>query len=363
MPTDETERRGAPSSTENVFVVVTPLQLLNALEAKAVHATERNLLVFLNSRPYASQLAALLDPADWDRVVRLQDPRGGDVRASRWVRYLELMRVRRRLDALVRRIGRVDGVFLGNFSDIAARHLAATLPHTTLHLLDDGMATVAYANSRAETHGERRPHRRLRRTWRDRLMGFKRHEPMSVTFFTTFDLDVGRHDLVISNTYDHLRASLPPITIASETWFLGQPLVEDDLMNEATYVRYIDAIRRDCGGGAFVYSPHARESRDRIARMRERLGVEVRESRLPIEAELSRSGGLPRVLASFCSSALDTCRIIFRDETMLIRSYELAAEDLAEGHQAVYLPMYEFLRSRQSDTFRVVALGREELVA
>lgn len=348
---------------ENVFVVVTPLQFINALEAKAVQGTEGNLLVYLDSRSYGAQFAALIDPSQWDGVVRLNDVRGDRSRPSRWVRYMELMRSRRELEQLVDRLGRVDGVFLGNFSDIFARHLAATLPHQTLFLLDDGMATVAYAQVRAATHGERRPPRRLRRRWRDRILGFKRREPASVTFFTTFDLDVGRHDIVVLNAYDHLRTSLPSSTLTSETWFLGQPLVEDNQMSEAMYVRYIDAIKRDCGGGAFVYSPHARESRERIARLCDRLGVVVRPNRLPIEAELSRTGQLPRVLASFCSSALDTCRIIFRDTALRIRSYELAEADLMAGHHAFYRPVYDFLRSRQSDTFHVVTLAREELAA
>ena len=347
--------RSAIAQVENVFFVATPLQLINALEARTALNVRRAALVVVASRTRRPQVEALTDRRDWDEVFTVPELHDVTEVSPRLQLYRSLIRARRQIDILARRLGKVDGLFLGNYGSPIGRHFASALEHQHLVLLDDGIATVAYAKARmhASTGRSRAP--TLRRRLRDLAMGFRRHEPEAVSFFTSYELAAGPDDTIIRNTYARLRSVAKSHGVVPETVFLGQPLVEDRLVAEDTYVRYVFAAFQACGQQRCIYAPHPRESVERLERMRQILGCEIRSSDLPIEIEFARSGQLPSILASFWTSALDNCRILFGDSDMAIKAFVIATSDLLSGHEDSY-EIYVYLQRLQTAGFEVLEI-------
>lgn len=340
----------------NAFLVLTPLQLLNALEARAALGTSGDALVILTTGHARHHVEALVDVDAWDEVHRFDVLAPDGTPGQRMGRFRRTYQVRRALDRLARSWGAVDGLFLGNYGDALARHLAAVLEHRTLYLLDDGTDTIKIAEQRA---GGGTPDLSWDRAWRvalrDRALGLRTHEADRLVFFTTYDLPNARRDGVIRNTYARLRARAAAPALDDEVLFLGQPLVEDRLMRAGWYTAYVAAARAASADRAFVYAPHKRESPERVDDLAGRLDLNVRRADLPVEVEFARSGRLPSVLASFFCSALDNCRLMYDDVGMQIVAYRIEADHLLLKRRFVE-SVYEYLSERQAPGFRVVPL-------
>jgi hypothetical protein len=340
----------------NVYFVLTPLQLLNALEARAALDTSGDALVIVTAGHARQHIDALVEPEAWDEVYGFDVLAPDGTRGQRLGRLRRTYQVRRALDGLARSWGAVEGLFLGNYGNALARHVAATLDHRTLYLLDDGTDTIKIAEQRA---GRGTPDLSWDRAWRvalrDRALGLRTHEAERLVFFTTYDLPNGHRDSVIRNTYARLRERAARPALDDEVLFLGQPLVEDRLMRAEWYTAYVAAARAASGDRDFVYAPHKRESPERVDDLADRLGMQVRRADLPVEVEFARSGRLPSVLASFFCSALDNCRLMYGDAGMEIVAFRIEGDHLLLNRRFV-ASVYEYLAERQGPGFRVAPL-------
>lgn len=345
--------RSAAAAFANVFFVATPLQLINALEARAALTAHRAALVVATVHTRRPQVEALTDKRDWDEVFTIPALHDVSEASPRLRFYSGLIRARRQLDSLARRLGAVDCLYLGNYGSPLGRHFASVLEHRHLVLLDDGISTVTHARARMNASSARSHVPTLRRRLRDLALGFRRHEPEAVSFFTSYELMAGPRDTIIQNTYARLRSGMTSQGIVPETLFLGQPLVEDGIVGEETYGRYVAAAFQTCGQNRRVYAPHPRESAERLTRLCRDVGCEVRSYDLPIEVEFARWGRLPSILASFWTSALDNCRIMFGTTEMAIKAFVIADGDLL-SRQDDCRQMYRYLRDRQSAGFAVL---------
>jgi len=344
-------RSNSTRSPWNVFYVDTPLQLLNALEAKLALGLENTALVVVTWLPRRAQLEALIEKRDWDEVYTVTDLAGMTERSPRLRLYKALHAARRQVDDIVRNLGEADTLLLGNHGSPIGQHIASSLRYRRLVILDDGMATLALAEHRARTvSGSQAPHR-LRRRLRNMALGLRSHDADNVTFFTSYDVAVAPRDHVIRNEYDRIRSLTVSAQLVPETLFLGQPLVEDNQVDEDVYLRYVRAAQHDGGGDELVYAPHPRESLERVHRLQRLLGFELRINTLPVEIELARSGRLPTTLASFCSSAIDNCRILFGGTNMKIMAYVIADEELLAGRNGALSHMYDYLRRHEGPGF------------
>jgi len=75
-----------------------------------------------------------------------------------------------------------------------------------------------------------------------------------------------------------------------------------------------------------VYVSHRRESEINLREISQKLGVKVVKFDYPLEYQLSMAGSRPQIMASFISSALDSCSLIFGD-TMKIIAFKLDLKD------------------------------------
>lgn len=286
------------------FVVESPFQLLMAVEAASHHQIEapsRQLVVLWPGEPTnRSQIQKLLTEFDWASIVEAPARRpSAHVARSRFVRRLA-------------QDGGIEALFIGDHESPLMRHLANRGDHGELHLLDDGLRTVAVheARSTGRRTDARSASERAVRGLSAAALRLDVRPPGPLDYFTVFDLDPTGADTVTRNEMARLRSRVEDAPVDPDlTLFLGGPAPEHGWMSEDTY---IDAVRsvRDDRAGRLLYAPHRRESRDKLARLQRELSVMITDAPGPIEWEITRFTSRPGAVVSHLSSALITLPLV-----------------------------------------------------
>ena len=288
------------------LIVETPLQLLNAIEAKNYFKLGNNhLLVLFGTTGYDPDLFKLLiRECDWDEVhyiifynntMKFESKLLGQ-RISEKVRgwgydhqqYLN----RKMLNGIARSFSKCKNIFLGNYLKGYVkymRHFANALEHENLYLLDDGTDALII-NSERKNRNLRENHPkeagsylfRLKTKLSKRLIEWNDEDAERVIFFTVYDMDVGNNDQLIRNEYKFLRGNMARVMPSDEVFFLGQPLVDDRCMKDDIYFDYLRKIKRYFTDEKFVYIPHPRESFKIVSEIKESLGFDVKKFNVPI---------------------------------------------------------------------------------
>src|SRR5215831_9233540 len=324
----------------NVFVVETPPQLMNALEARHTLAADDSvLIVILQDDLPQDAYAAIVQPDEWSAIHYVQRdivPQGPFQRSLKhhphprvrgYFATYGLRVLAQRIRAIARSLGPVQNVFIGNYWIDYMRHVANVIDHRKLILLDDGTATLLINDRRREGRPlDNYSHwRRARVRVVNLLAGIRAAQAQSVTFFTIYDLVTKKEDRVVKHNYSYLRSLAGAVPPSNEVFFLGQTLVDEGLSRER-YMDYLRKIIQYFKSDKIVYVAHKLEPQDKLAYIRDEMGLPVVRFGVPIEFQMTVKRARPKLLASFCSSALENCRIIFGDK-MNIKSFYLDPGD------------------------------------
>jgi hypothetical protein len=369
----------------NVFVVTTPHQLLNAIEAvHSLQLTNNHLLVI---RPNNGSLerfmpliklgdwvtvrfpSVLIDPMHW--VQKLLHPA-----ANRWYcRYLHFRKMHA-LAKLAARFHQVDKLFLGHYSaewTPFMRHIANTVTYNTLYLLDDGTDTIEI-NERRHRSESNEPTTLIERSTSGvsvrekiethlRAMYWNLHlaEAPSVTFFTTYDLNVREGDRLIRNNYNYLRG-LAPIThtyMPDTVIFLGLCTV-DDYFDINVYLDFLSEVRAYFADKRIIYVAHPRDSASCIKQIANHLKCELWPCFGVIEYDLIVRGIKPEVVAAFVSSALITLANLMDADVEIVCFHIAPKYWLHWGDDAV--AAYDYIKKKAQERITIVPLNRPENV-
>lgn len=287
---------------QDVFLVRSPFQVVNAREAVAVYGSVDPIICVLDAGPNELvQIEGIIERAGFGHVER-----AGSV------------------DDLIPRIGDGAGrVFLGDYREPEQRWFARQLGARRPIVLDDGNATLMVADRRsspwwrltdrrvmslsAPSHRRRFP---IPTIVRDLLDPASR-EYAAVEFFSIYAVAGARRDRFRANTLTWLRGQIEPAT-STRAVFVGSPLVEADFMAPEPYrARVRDAAASS--GGELLYIAHRREQDQNLAVLRDDLGVEILRPDVPIELVLLERRIQPSHIIAVLSSAYDTLRMIFPD--------------------------------------------------
>lgn len=201
----------------NLFLACTPLQILNAAEARdRFHSHEDNFLVVFHSPRSAGKQARLAELAD-DAI----DPRWTQTWNLRLTRLSQLLFpfTARKLQ---QQIGPCQCLYTGGFQT-QQRHLINSFPHQQLIVFDGGAGVLQSAvNSWRSQKSPKRTLKQLIPGQNTRLPDLSK-----ARFFTSYALDVPSES-IITNDYrvfrSHVSAKLP---VRDEIVFLSQPLQRD----------------------------------------------------------------------------------------------------------------------------------------
>lgn len=316
---------------KSVFLVKTPLQLLNALEAKQHFnlTDEETVLIVFADRVNRTQMESLIDIYKvWGRAIYLDDVNlffgdpladeklsafqrfwSGD-RFSRSLFYL------RKLNRLSRAVGKTKYIFLGYGQFAYMKHFMNVTPHQKAIQLDDGNVTLKLAREvgagRSSVPGNSL-RKRVKTVLKRTFQGMKDGDAAYNCFFTVYDIPPGLIDEVISNRYSFVSEKISDQRVGEKIYFLGSPLGKG-IIDQDLYIKALNTVKAYFRDEMITYIAHRREKPGMLERIRNDVGFEVERFPYPIEFQLISDNERPKILASFFSSALDTCQLIFGDK-------------------------------------------------
>ena len=304
-----------------IFLIATPLQALNAIEARHHFklAAEQCQLVWFHSGSEANdrQTEDMLGQADWVRTDTIHYS-GRNFRC--WKQRFD------EVNAVARSMERTEYLFMGDYAFDLMRHFTHAVERREVVVLDDGNATLLIDRARRDSGGPYflRPHSfggRIKCLIKTRGCGMNRSLVDELTFFTIYDLDADDRTTVVPNTYAHLRSRLNLASRSDETFLLGDATPDKNQMREDAYFDCLERALDYLGRSSVLYMAHRLEKPEKLRKIESRFGIPVRESTMPIECRLCLSESVPKVIAGFFSSALDSCRVLCGERTRIKSFY------------------------------------------
>ncbi len=205
------------SRPANLYLACTPLQILNAAEARdRFHPDEDNFLVVFHSPRSAGKQARLAELAD-------------DAIDNRWTATwnLRLTRLSQLLFPFTARklrqqIGQCQCLYTGGFQT-QQRHLLHSIPHNQLVVFDGGAGVLQSAVNSWRSQGTRS--RSLKRF----IPGQNTSLPdlSKARFFTSYALDMPAESIVTNDYRMFRRLVSAKLPVRDEIVFLSQPLQRD----------------------------------------------------------------------------------------------------------------------------------------
>ncbi|MDO8331649.1 MAG: hypothetical protein Q7T36_14380 [Fluviicoccus sp.] len=280
-----------------VFVVSSPLQLFNAIEARdRFHSGQpSHLLIIWKKIIDNEQMQALLDDG-WASCRWLRH--GGWARA--W--YAQL------LAPWLAAMAGAEVLYLGYPLNVRA-HVANVLSPPRIVLLDDGHATLhlmqllddpAYRAIRAPGVVDRLLGRRVGLDYTDRA-----------ELFTVYRPDGWPVERMIHNDFRAFRAKAARLPHTGRLLFIGSDLAGNIIPDSATEERLFAAMSAYYAGREVVYSAHRYENVESMRASPALAGIKVIRYPTLLEYALYQEGALPAGISTFCSSAIDTLTDIY----------------------------------------------------
>lgn len=274
----------------NIFMVTSPLQLMNAIEAIEHFKTHKNILVILYmERKSLSQIKKLIDFIDWEMIKYIPLPK------SNRDRLFFAKTVHDRLKEIKKR--EVNSIFVGDYKSAHLNHVVNFFKTQKIYLLDDGLAQLNYHHEmRNETYKVKI------RSMIYKLLFYKL-DVIDYTFFTIFNIP---NEKVIKNNYDFFKKNIQSKEIKNSVYFIGQPLVELEIMSVENHKKELVKIINFYKAKDFIYVLHRRENEEHIQQLALELDFEYKVFDTLIELEMINALFIPSDFATFFSTAIVT---------------------------------------------------------
>jgi hypothetical protein len=353
--------------TMNLFFIGTPLQLLNAIEARDFFGFEDNHLVIvldLHFWPKTDVFKRLIRSREWKSVhyvtlykTTLKAPPAfiGKFAAKKlkdtFYKYHQF-RNKCRLQKIARLFPSVDNLVLGNYHLDQSRHFPNLIRYKNFYLVDDGTDVLYVSHDRqkppvpagaAQNHNHQGSALARLRSNINESLKWNDQQVDNITYFSAYKFAVESRDRIILNDYRYFKSRLAPAVRHESCLFLGQCLVRDGYLDEDTYLRYLEGVRAHFHDEEIIYVPHPRESKTAVDHVRQRLGFVIRKFDLPVEWQLSSDPVRPVIMASFFCSALVSCATIFHEEFKL-KAFYIQPRDIRKWPEFVEGTYDYFLR-------------------
>jgi len=265
-----------------------------AIEAVHYFKTEKNCLIIINrgTDNNFNQIKTLLNlyNGNFDIVI---DLKGSDKKLSGWMNKFD------KIHELTEE-NKIENIFIGDYRDGLSRHLSNCLSNSNTFLLDDGFATILIQNELKS--GKNYNTKDFIKLLISRFR-YSYEYRKDVNFFTIFDEHIVGS---IGHSFEYLKQESNPHLLEDTLYFLGSPVVEDDIMTKEKYIEIVTDYLKRCNLSKIYYLPHRRENAEKIELISDITDSEVLKIDLPIEIYLLKNNIEPDSIASLFSTALFT---------------------------------------------------------
>lgn len=334
---------------KSIFLVASPLQVLNAAEARhyfAVPNDDATLIVFDNPKYHRrmsdTQIDSAIQVTAWSQVQRVTAPTSllGPLAQIAWYKKVLSISESQRQTA-----DHHSFTFIGNYEAPAMLHVANVVAAENNVLLDDGTLSISVATRRKENQhllALESPPRR----WLYNAIGLNTTRYRKVTFFSAFGLNVGPHDDYALCDYELLRSWLPQAPDSAYSVFLGNPIVELDIVSDSAYYSGLRRAISESYPQPIKYIAHRREDEKKLLAIKQELGLEITQPSMPFELALVTGTLTPNRIFSFYSSALITSAHILQTKGQVV-ALRLQDREISPSHRAAISEIYSTIASNQ----------------
>ena len=315
----------------NLFIVRSPLQLLNAIEAKHHFKSAHSVLLIIHdhSKINSEQMMQIVDLTTWDNIIEFNNRK--IKKQSKLLAQVKLIRSLKQHS--------FQSIYSGDFGTIN-QVIIANVDPKKVFILDDGTMTLI-------THGKLNPkckvpiNKKLK-LLRYKVFGLKSKISSKINFFTVFSLKAHQHEEIVPNTYQYLKQYyVKEATYDTQIYVLGQPLVEAGLLEESTYIEYITHLIRHYNK-PIVYVLHRGEILREELKSLQGPSFKIQMPQGPIELLFLSQKIYPLQVISFYSSALTNIEQIF--ERTELSAVVINSKDILKSHDQIAL-CYEAFKS------------------
>jgi len=326
---------------KNLFIVASPLQLLNALESQETFKTTNNILLLIyNSNLNATDLSqkkSLINIKKWNEIIYYDL---GLIAKKK--RFFEQVKLIKKL-----KFFHYNYLFSGDFGTIQ-QAIMANISVNEIYLLDDGTASIfTYEKLRNKNYFQSIPFSGKLKLFRYTLAGLKYKIHKDINFFTIYDIQALPHMKVVKHGFSYLKSTkLQECKNDNNIYLLGQNIAEVHWITKEKYLKYLEKIIAKFKG-RIIYKPHRSEeiTKEYDCLLCDNFIIDKEISQGPIETSLIDNGIYPKMIISFFSSALFSLDKIFSDSE--IYAIKIDKNDLVANQDniAIVDECYNFFRN------------------
>lgn len=339
--------------SEGFFFVITPLNYLFALEAKAKFGEQLSachLVVIGSYQPTLNQFRNMVRHDNWDSIRYRSRKEHGRPLNSRLDVVMDTFRTKHFLDQFQKEIFPEDMVFSANIQNSFTRYLLRTTRAKQKVILDDGLATIDFIrNGVDDSYQSPTTQSFIKRG----ILGKPSLDRSSLTFFSLYPHLDWSPSAFIRNEMTHLRLKVVKnhYDIGNHVLFIGQYLPKLGVISRENFIASVDQIRKqeEEKGNSFQYCVHRSDTTELPESWNLLRGVK------PIEVLIGEMEALPKKIYSFYSSALPNLQELFGDRIEFI--YLRPPSDwIGTKHRKTLQAIYDYLEETQKDRVHVVSI-------
>jgi hypothetical protein len=315
---------------KNQFFIITALQLINAVEY-IYHTGKENdfneLILCTVSHKIKKEAESVLHLFKWSKVIDLVPEKFLKINNLLLRTAVINYSARRKLNKIFD--PEADLIF-GHERNVFCRYISKKGKHARQVLLDDGAGSIAFKHDHEVKHGGRLP------VLTEKYFGVENHFVRPDLFFTAYRDKIDPSALgavkLMDNSFAYLKKLAKDRKISNDVYFIGDPLVERNVISEEDYFRQIEEVKNIYGDNLF-YVPRSTEDPEKV----ERIGKMVKIIRpgVPFEVFLVTREELPKVLVGYHTSVIFNTHRLFGDT---IKMYHIKLKEFRREIYKEILP-------------------------
>ncbi len=306
---------------KNLFIVKTPLQVINSIEAIEYFNLKDNIVIVIRNKndKNSNQIDKVVDLYKWKEIITINTEND----KTSYFKYLSIIKELKK--------HKYNYIFFARFGSIQRLIISNTIKNN-LYYFDDGMETITMYNKFLTTNKINKLDSRQFARLRFALVGLKINIYDTINLFTYFDLKPFGNSKVALNKLEYFRSKyIEHSKIDENIYILGQPLFERGLLDENKYIEYIQNIINKYDK-PITYIPHKGEALNSKINLLVNNNFKIKNLELPIELYFLENNIQPAHIISFFTTAFFTLKLFYPKALF----------------QAIYIPE-KFLLKKQSE--------------
>lgn len=324
----------------NLFLVQTPFQLFNAVEAKnRFHLNQKNILIVIHkgNQKNLDQIKKILDyDSGWTEVIQIDF----FTKIQKFFYPINVKSLLNRLNAL-----KIDIIYVALYRNLVA-HIVNSVKHHQTVLFDDGnsiLKTIHFLNQKKE-----KKHFFLRKVFS--ILSFRKSNIdfiYSSKIFTLFDLSSFKNitNEITKNDFSYFKTKIKTLTKEENVFFVGSRMIGNGISKETfeSSLMYVVDFYRTINKQIY-YIPHRYEDMEYLKILSKKYVFALSPFSSIIEFEFILKGIDPTEVATFRSTAVDTLKLIYDTN---IRVFKIALDKIESGKKNEFELVYKNFEYKQ----------------